>query len=106
MRLRIPSCAATLDSLTVLSTHIFVDSFPSMSASLSASHIGSNKGRFRLPHSARRTPGVTTPPLYLLGRLRGPMLGMSHLKLEIGYFKLFRRELAAHDMHESRADPN
>lgn len=89
MRLRIPSCAATLDSLTVLSTHIFVDSFPSMSASLSASHIGSNKGRFRL-----------------LGRLRGPMLGMSHLKLEIGYFKLFRRELAAHDMHESRADPN
>jgi hypothetical protein len=45
MRLRIPSCAVTLDSLTVLLTYVFFVCLPSMSP-LSASRIRSNKWRF------------------------------------------------------------
>jgi len=45
MQLRIPSCAVTLDSLTVLLTHVFF-CLPSMSPSLSVSRIRSSKGRF------------------------------------------------------------
>ena len=51
MQLRIPSCAVTLDSLTVLLTHVFFVCLPSMSPSISASRTRSNKGLFGLAYS-------------------------------------------------------